>query len=213
MARMADTWKRLQSWVLIFPKCSRDGTIMNWRTLENRTGLSRTFSNLDGRADGPLASSGTDHTGHKLPQREPPFSNMTLREYAKSMVSPGRLYKMASSEGGIRVPFVAQWPKTLEGVRGPITDQFSTCMDLLPTFLALAGGSHPGPGTYKGREVLGMTGQDWTPWLKGQSDHIWPPDFNLGWELHGRAAYRRGNYKILWMREPVEWVYFPELRS
>ena len=73
-------------------------------------------------------------------------------------------------------------------------------MDLMPTFLELAGAKHPGKGVYHGREVLPMTGKDWIPWMTGQETNIYPEGSMIGWELHGRAAFRRGDHKLLWMR-------------
>ncbi len=40
-------------------------------------------------------------------------------------------------EGGIRVPFIARWPKTIRP--GKISDEPVACVDLYPTFLELAG--------------------------------------------------------------------------
>ena len=118
---------------------------------------------------------------------------------------------MASSQGGIRVPFLCHWPTSISPRFTPdgIVHEFGTCMDLMPTFLELAGGHHPSSDgqktVYKGREVLPMTGQSWGPWLRGQSEAIHSEGISFGWELHGRAAYREGNWKILFMREPLRY--------
>ena len=84
-------------------------------------------------------------------------------------------------------------------------------MDLMPTFVELGGGNHPvtpdsagpdGKGSYKGRRgVLPMTGKSWTSWVQGKESAIHGENTSIGWELHGRAAFRRGNWKIVYMRE------------
>ena len=91
-------------------------------------------------------------------------------------------------------------------------------MDLMPTFIDFAGHSHhitpqrsndAGRGPYKDRNgVLPMSGKSWVPWLQGQEGSIHPQGACTGWELHGRAALRQDQWKILWMREVLLlWVY------
>ena len=46
-----------------------------------------------------------------------------------------------------------------------------------------------------------MTGKSWSTWLGGSQDYIWPEGTHIGWELHGRAAFRIDEWKILYMRE------------
>ena len=119
---------------------------------------------------------------------------------------------MCSSQGGIRVPALIRMPPTMLDAQagilkpGGISHEFATCRDLMPTFLDLGGARHPVPGpergTYKGREgVLPMTGKSWVPWLLGKEPHVYGDDEEIGWELHGRAAFRKGKWKILFMRE------------
>ena len=68
--------------------------------------------------------------------------------WAQAATAPSRLYKAYTTEGGVRVPFVAKFPTsnalTPNLARG-ITDQFSTVMDLTPSILEMAGATHPAP--------------------------------------------------------------------
>ena len=120
--------------------------------------------------------------------------------WAQAATAPSRLYKSYTTEGGIRVPLVAKFPTSYPCPVQPngITSVFSTVMDIAPTFLEMAGVSHPAP-TYKGREVVSMRGRSMFPWLQGQSSSIHSTDFVEGWEMSGRAAIRRGNWKAVYL--------------
>jgi arylsulfatase A-like enzyme len=74
-------------------------------------------------------------------------------------------------------------------------------MDLAPTILEMAGVAHPSP-TYRGREVVAMRGKSMLPFLKGTAESIHPADFINGWETCGRAAVRRGDWKIVFIPKP-----------
>lgn len=161
--------------------------------------------------------------------------------WASAATAPSRLYKAFSSEGGIRVPFVMRYPPlTARQPRhndsaeqnttdGRIEHAFATVMDLMPTFLDLAGVSHPAAGrdfsapgkrkgSYKGREVMPMRGVSWVPYLSSTRDNhtitdatstarnIHADDATHGWELFGRMGVRKGKYKAVFIPEP----YGPE---
>jgi len=85
--------------------------------------------------------------------------------------------------------------------RHSITHQFSTVMDLAPTILEMAGVKHPAP-TYQGREVVPMRGTSMVPYLQGQAAKIHGEDFINGWETCGRAAVRKGDWKIVFIPKP-----------
>ncbi|RSH95516.1 hypothetical protein EHS25_000608 [Saitozyma podzolica] len=128
--------------------------------------------------------------------------------WAQAATAPHRLYKMFSTEGGLRVPFVIRYPgfdPTFQN--GTLLRAFSTVADLCPTILDLAGVSHPCPdgqaaGSWRDRTVAGMRGKSWVRYFSGeQLDGISAihsdDDPAFGWELFGRAALRRGKWKIL----------------
>lgn len=127
------------------------------------------------------------------------------QEWAQASTAPSRLFKMWTSQGGIRVPCLIRYPplsKTLGP--GSIVDVFQTCMDVMPTMLELANASPPapnGPAEFLGRKVLPMRGKSWLPWLKGEAKEVHTTGIPHGWELHGRAALRVGDYKILFLRK------------
>lgn len=127
--------------------------------------------------------------------------------WAQAATAPSRLYKAFTTEGGVRVPFLAKFPSGYEGSHkaGSITSNFSTVMDLAPTMLDMAGVQHPSPdgnGTYRDRPVVKMRGTSMLPFITGASDTIHPTDFINGWETCGRAAVRCGDYKIVFIPKP-----------
>jgi arylsulfatase len=70
-------------------------------------------------------------------------------------------------------------------------------MDIAPTFLDLAGASHPGT-RYKDREIVGLRGRSLGPWLDGGADRVHPPGTSTGWELFGRRAIRKDEWKAVY---------------
>ncbi|KAI0442743.1 alkaline-phosphatase-like protein [Xylaria telfairii] len=123
--------------------------------------------------------------------------------WAQAATAPSRLYKAYTTEGGVRVPYMMKPPAAFSGniQGGSITHQFATVMDLAPTILDMAGVKHPAP-TYQGREVVSMRGKSMVPYLAKQAETIHEKDFINGWETCGRAACRRGDWKIVFIPKP-----------
>jgi arylsulfatase A-like enzyme len=78
---------------------------------------------------------------------------------------------------------------------------FATVMDIAPTVLELAGTAHPGT-TYRGREVAPIRGRSLVPYLSGGTEAVHHADTGTGWELFGRRAIRRGDWKALYLPAP-----------
>ena len=129
--------------------------------------------------------------------------------WAQASTAPHRLGKRHTTEGGIRVPLIVRYPQWSNYAPGSVCHSFSTCMDIMPTFLDMAGARHPNaaPKTptskapYRGHEVYPMRGKSWVDWMKGQShgnetDAI-HSSTAVGWELHGCAGLRHGKWKIV----------------
>lgn len=102
---------------------------------------------------------------------------------------------------------VVHYPKFASKYQnGAIVDAFSTVMDLCPTFLDLAGITHPAAegqsGIFRGRKVAPMRGKSWVPYLvegKAISEGMGAihGDTSMGWELFGRGAVRQGSWKLV----------------
>lgn len=131
---------------------------------------------------------------------------------------------MFSTEGGCRVPLVVKQPfagGAAASTKGQaiVSDAYCTVMDLVPTFLDLAGLEHPGTH-YKGREIAPLRGKSWKDFLAsvGGSAHngrgllaIHPPDYVTGFECAGSGGLRRGDWKITYVpapRGPQRWELF-----
>jgi arylsulfatase A-like enzyme len=123
--------------------------------------------------------------------------------WAQAATAPSRLFKAYTTEGGVRVPFLAKFP---EGVlpsdrQNGITDAFATIMDIMPTILDMAGVTHPSP-TYRGREIVPMRGKSMMPFISSSVPSIHEKEFIQGWETCGRAAVRKGDWKIVFIPKP-----------
>lgn len=121
--------------------------------------------------------------------------------WASAATAPSRLYKAFPTEGGIRVPMIFSYPPMTANRPGRIDHSFGTVMDIAPTILQMAGASHPGTN-YKGREVAAMRGISWVSFLQGDEELIHGDDAVMGWELFGRMAIRKGDYKAIFIPQP-----------
>ena len=121
--------------------------------------------------------------------------------WSRASAAPFRMFKAFTTEGGIRVPAIVHYPKTLPG--GDIHRGMTTVMDVLPTMLELAGIEHP--QTFQGREVLPLRGASMLPALTGASASVHDEEYVMGWELFGRRAIRQGDWKIVWEPAGILW--------
>ena len=116
------------------------------------------------------------------------------RNWSWTGAAPFRRQKFTAFEGGIRVPAFVRFPGQV--APGTRNDVIGTAMDVMPTFLELAGATHPAP-IYKGNAVEPMQGRSLLPELTGSGelddDSHW-----FGVELYGQRAIRQGDWKIVW---------------
>ncbi|BBX96392.1 arylsulfatase [Mycobacterium lacus] len=119
--------------------------------------------------------------------------------WAQAATAPSRLHKAFTTEGGIRVVGFLTWPGFAR--QQQIGTAFATVMDIAPTVLELAGARHPG-ADYRGREVVPMRGRSLVAYLSGAAEAVHDADAGTGWELFGRRAVRRGDWKALYLPTP-----------
>ncbi len=81
--------------------------------------------------------------------------------WAQAATAPSRMYKLYTTEGGVRVPCVTRFPAFQSGIK----HTFTTVMDIAPTVLEMAGAKHPAPN-YRGREIVPMRGKSMVSWLQ-----------------------------------------------
>ena len=87
-------------------------------------------------------------------------------------------------EGGIHVPFVAQWPARLE--KGVTFEHPVITLDILPTVLAASNAVIP----------ANLDGVDLLPFMDNADEQS--PHKELFWRLGHHGAVRRGDWKLIW---------------
>ncbi len=117
-------------------------------------------------------------------------------QWAQVGATPFPFFKGFTSQGGTTVPVILSH-SSLKAQAGQLNGQFFHVMDVMPTILELAGVKHPGT-QFRGREVQPMQGVSMLPGLHGQA----MPERAVGWELFGRRALRKGDWKMTWMTAP-----------
>lgn len=108
------------------------------------------------------------------------------RNVAHGSVAPLQGWGYSTDEGGMRMPFVARWPKRIPP--GTESDELTTAMDLLPTILKLAGGNVPTDRVIDGHDI-------W-PLLSGKADAISPYEAFHFYFLGQLQAVRSGKWKL-----------------
>ena len=106
---------------------------------------------------------------------------------------PLKLGKVTYFEGGIRVPFLVQWPGQIPAAKTyqkPVSS-----LDILPTVLAAIGAEVP----------KGSDGVDLLPFLTGRKETA-PHDF-LCWRAGPNSAIRKGNWKLVKASDKAVWLY------
>jgi len=110
--------------------------------------------------------------------------------WANTANTPFRENKMWVHEGGIHTPFIAFWPAGIKATGG-LTSEVGHVIDLLPTFLELAGAKYP--KSFQGRDLLPPEGRSLVPALQGKA--LDPR--TLAWEHKGNRAIRVGDWKLV----------------
>ena len=89
------------------------------------------------------------------------------RGFAEAATAPLRGHKSTLTEGGLRASAFIRYPAAIP--TGEVDGTYMTVMDVLPTFLEIAGTEHPGASRYKGREINDIHGRSFWPYLTGES--------------------------------------------
>lgn len=105
--------------------------------------------------------------------------------------APFRRYKSWLHEGGISTPFIAWWPDQISP--GSINRSAAHIIDLMPTFLELAGSEYP--QTFEGHAILPVEGKSIVPLLHGESRE---GHTQLAWYWSKNRALRQGDWKLVW---------------
>lgn len=126
--------------------------------------------------------------------------------------TPFRMFKGFTYEGGIHVPaFVAAPGRIKPGKNANVM----SVMDIAPTLLDYAKVARPG-NAYQGRKVEPIKGISQVRALSGEGGDGRDANSVLGWELFGRTAVRRGDWKLVWSNKPfgtAQWELFDLARD
>jgi arylsulfatase A-like enzyme len=112
--------------------------------------------------------------------------------------TPFRLYKHFTHEGGISSPLIASWPRVMKAEKNRTSHQVAHETDLMPTFLAAAGGTYP--QSVAAGPIPPMVGESLIPIFEGKNRARTP----IFWEHEGNRAMRDGKWKIV-SRYPDAW--------
>jgi arylsulfatase A-like enzyme len=99
---------------------------------------------------------------------------------------PLRGFKSSTSEGGVRVPFAAQWKSKIAA--GSVYERPVIQLDILPTAIVAAGGTVD--------PQWKLDGVDLMPHLAGQSKSASPHE-TLYWRFGEQWAIRKGDWKLV----------------
>ncbi|MET4696789.1 arylsulfatase A-like enzyme [Endozoicomonas sp. NE40] len=109
-----------------------------------------------------------------------------------TMSSPGPFngFKGTNYEGGIRVPFVMQWPGVIPA--GLKYEPMVSALDIVPTIASLFEGTNTGMFPFDGTNLL--------PYLRGEKPADAIPHETLYWRRNEEYAIRDGDWKLTFNR-------------
>lgn len=124
------------------------------------------------------------------------------RNWANVSNTPFKEYKHWVHEGGISTPLIASWPKGIAR-HGDLERQPGHLIDLMPTFVELAGADFP--KEFNNHATRPMKGVSLAPAFKGESLSRPQPIF---WEHEGNRAVRDGPWKLVAKGEKGDWELY-----
>jgi len=116
-------------------------------------------------------------------------------QWAEAGSAPFRLYKGFTTEGGMVAPMIVSGPGV--GRPGSISDAYVTVMDLMPTFLEIAGAGYPA-------DKVPMRGESARAWLAGEADAVHDDRYVTMLMHRQRAFIRQGDWKLVSIEEPFD---------
>lgn len=144
--------------------------------------------------NGACHESGALGKNHRPDMKGPIGSANSFHSYGRSWSNasntPFRLHKHWTHEGGCSSPLIAHWPQGI-AARGTLCPQVGHIIDLLPSFLELAGASLPTENTHGPVQLL--EGISLVPSFTGTGTR----ERELYWEHEGNRAVRTGDWKLV----------------
>ena len=116
------------------------------------------------------------------------------RSWANAADTPLRKWKVTSHEGGINTAMIAHWPVGITAEKGSICRETCHLIDLLPTWMELAGERATYPGHSTQPSIPSVDGVSLTPTFRGEKlNRAEPLYFQYGKE----KAMRDGPWKLV----------------
>jgi arylsulfatase len=109
------------------------------------------------------------------------------RPWATVSNTPWRRHKVSAYEGGISTPLIIRWPAGIEAAKeGTLAREPAHVIDLLPTFLDLAGAKNSTTNKFEGESIVSL--------LRGNAGNS---NRTFYWEHEGFRAIRDGKWKLV----------------
>jgi len=127
--------------------------------------------------------------------------------WAQASSAPFRLFKLFTTEGGIRAPLMIKLPGQ-KNEPGKWNRNFVHVTDIMPTLLEITETNYP--TNYQGNKLHELIGSSLVPTLNNSAVDI-HSDKGMGYELFEMKAYIKGNWKILRLPVPMasgEWQLY-----
>jgi arylsulfatase len=116
-------------------------------------------------------------------------------QWAQAGAAPFRLFKGFPTEGGMVAPMIIAGNGMAR--RAGINHTYITVMDLMPTFLELAGARYP-------EDKVPMRGESARAFLAGETEVVHGDDYVTTLAYQQRAFVRQGNWKLMTLEQPFD---------
>lgn len=152
-----------------------------------------------------LVDNGASHEKRKpKPPNDEPWGSVGSYEsigqsWANAANTPLRKWKVTSMEGGINTPMIAHWPQGISAESGSICREACHLVDLMPTFMELAGDGAEYPS-----KLHPLDGISLLPTLTGKPLERQDP---LYFEYRGWRAIRDGEWKLVRLNDTPWQLY------
>jgi len=188
--------------------------IFNWLEENNKMDNTMIVFFSDNGANGAMNTAYPGQTEEYLNTFDNSLENRGLPKsyiemgpaWASASMSPHRLYKAFTTEGGILSPCIIKLPASLNN-KFKMNKAFTHISDMMPTFLELGGIVHP---SEQNDSIPEMMGRSLLPLLTGEKEAIHYNE-GIGYELHGMRAYIKDEWKIVNLPIPFgngDWELF-----
>ncbi|QCK15695.1 arylsulfatase [Mangrovivirga cuniculi] len=119
-------------------------------------------------------------------------------QWAEAGSAPYKYFKGYTTEGGMIAPIIITGPGVNR--KNEIHNNFTTLVDLAPTFYEISGSTYP--DTYNGNKIYPLKGESLLPFLSGKNNETHSEDYVFALEHSLRSMVRKGDWKITNISRP-----------